>query len=262
MTIPKIETISKGGSRLYRVPMPDGGTRDLPGVTSVISMMDKPALPRWAAIEVAKAAAEHKARIPHLDDAEIIDLLKGAPWRSSNRAAGTGTDVHAVVEGLLLGRKVTEIDADLVHPVKGFLTLRREFKPRAVEVEVTGINLEHGFAGTLDGLVEINGALWLSDVKTSKAVYADYALQMAAYRHFEFLIEPDGTRRPMPPVVGALVMHLPKETDKEAALVPIASGPEEFEAFLSLLTVWQWKSDRSKTVVGKPLRELADVIPY
>jgi hypothetical protein len=51
------------------------------------------------------------------------------------------------------------------------------------------------FGGTLDGLYEINGKLYLIDYKTSNHITFKYALQLAAYRYIlrtEYNIEIDG----------------------------------------------------------------------
>lgn len=61
------------------------------------------------------------------------------------------------------------------------------------------------FGGTLDGLYEINGKLYLVDYKTSNHITFNYCLQLAAYRYMlriELGIEID----------GCIILQLSKET--------------------------------------------------
>ena len=84
MTTPALAQNVKGKGRHYQHPK----TGELvPSVTNIIGVLNKPALPRWAAKVVAEQAAAMKTSLPNLDDAEVVDMLKGAPWRSSTRAA-------------------------------------------------------------------------------------------------------------------------------------------------------------------------------
>ena len=61
------------------------------------------------------------------------------------------------------------------------------------------------FGGTLDGLYEINGKLYLVDYKTSNHITFNYCLQLAAYRYMlktELNIDID----------GCIILQLSKET--------------------------------------------------
>ena len=61
------------------------------------------------------------------------------------------------------------------------------------------------FGGTLDGLYEINGKIYLVDYKTSNHITFKYCLQLAAYRYMlrtEYGIEID----------GCIILQLAKET--------------------------------------------------
>src|SRR3990170_4434209 len=106
----------------------------------------------------------------------------------------------------------------------------------------------HGYAGTLDAIAKIAGETWLIDYKTSKGVYPETALQLAAYGHAEFIGRPgDPTRYAIPPVDQYGVLHLRPEGYE---LVPMTVDASTFEAFLSAKRLTEWKSGAS---IGAPV---------
>ena len=86
MTTPALAQNVKGKGRHYQHPNGDM----VPSVTNVIGILDKPALPRWAAKMVAERAALMKGSLGRMDDGDIVDTLKAVPWQRSNRAADRG----------------------------------------------------------------------------------------------------------------------------------------------------------------------------
>lgn len=91
------------------------------------------------------------------------------------------------------------------------------------------------FGGTLDGLYEINGKIYLVDYKTSNHITFKYCLQLAAYRYMlrtELGIEID----------GCIILQLAKETVSYNEFVLNFSNPDHLKfindcemAFLSLV---------------------------
>ena len=51
-----------------------------------------------------------------------------------------------------------------------------------LETEKSLITDKYCYAGTCDMIAIVNGKKYLIDLKTSKAIYSDYKLQLAAYR--------------------------------------------------------------------------------
>ncbi|WP_036959367.1 hypothetical protein [Promicromonospora kroppenstedtii] len=79
MTNPKINTIKRGGSRLYVHPE---SARKVPGVTSVLNMLPKGFLKFWASKSVAEYAVNNIGAVVTLamnDKSAAVDLLKRAP---------------------------------------------------------------------------------------------------------------------------------------------------------------------------------------
>ena len=100
MTTPALAQNVKGKDRHYQHP----ATGELvPSVTNILNVLNKPALPRWAAKVVAEQAVAMRESLTKLDEAEAVDILKGSPWRNSTRAADRGTTIHAYLEARLSG---------------------------------------------------------------------------------------------------------------------------------------------------------------
>ncbi len=93
-----------------------------------------------------------------------------------------GHAVHRAAELLMFG----ELDWSTVHEsilprVKGFESWFQKFKPKVLMCEKPLYSKTHGFAGTPDMVVEVNGEIWVVDVKSGKAGLAA-AIQTAAQK--------------------------------------------------------------------------------
>lgn len=254
MTTPLHSTTAANGSRLYTHPTTG---QQVPSVTTILSVLDKPALPRWAALETATYAVENMESWKGLPPRDAVDLLKKAPWSKSKSAADAGTDAHSVFEAMLLGRDLPPIATDLFAPLHGkaidnVRAMVDAIKPVPVAVEALAWNADYEYAGTFDALLLVEGVLTLVDLKTSKDVYPDYALQLAAYKHATHIILPDGTETPMPAIQRCQIWHAPKEGTWKA--VDIRVGDDEFAAFVAARELHRWKADHAPGVIDKPKR--------
>ena len=248
MTVPKVATVKKGGSRLYVDELT--GER-WPGVTTILNQLAKPGLRYWFAKMVAEEAIESFSTVLDLvgrqrhDDA--IDFLKRAPGRRSGKAAETGTVVHELVERMNRGEEVS------VHPdyqpyvdqYKGFLDL---WQPEWIEVESTIVNDTLGYAGTTDGMAKIQNEIAVIDLKTGANVYGEVALQLNAYRNGQFILSANGDRRPLPSIEAAAVVHLRPD---RCEVRPVRLGDDIQEVFAALVGVFRWEAELKNTVLGK-----------
>ena len=232
MTTPALAENVRGRGRHYKHP---NSGELVPSVTNIIGILDKPALPRWAALEVAKAAASYKHSLSSLEDDEIVDQLKGAPWRKSDRAAERGTTNHGYLEARLLGRDVGRMEGQAAKFRPAADRWLDAVQPELLSAEQTLFG--DGYAGTTDAVLTVDGETWLVDFKTSKAIYPEASLQLAALAFADIL--PDGL--PHDWVFDRLVVVRVGEDGWEMKDVddPAAS----YQAFLSALGVWLWKHD-------------------
>lgn len=250
MSNPALATAKKSGRHYVH---PTSGV-EVPSVTTILGVLDKPALPRWAALEVANYAVTHKDSWAALPERDAVTLLKGAPWSKSKNAADAGTDAHAYCEALLRGQAAELPEQDVFSPLYGkalenVAALVAAVNPTPIAIEATAWSNAFGYAGTFDSLCLIDGQITLIDLKTSKDVYPDYALQLAAYRFADAILAPDGTEVTMPEITRCQIWHAPKEGTW--SVVDIRADFDEFAAFRSALEVWKWQQDHAPNVITK-----------
>jgi hypothetical protein len=257
MTTPKVATVYQSGSRFYVHPE----TADrVPGVTSILNVLPKPALKPWAAKVVAETAvAQHdtiNAMLIADDSHGAIDYLKRAPDRESNEARDFGTAAHSVLETLAYGDEVRwdSFPAKFRDRLKGvaanFAEFVAEFSPEFIMQEETVWSDTYGYAGSFDAICRIGDEVIVMDYKTNKSgVYGETALQLAAYRHADYILGADGSRVEMPEITGAAVLWIRDDMWK---LHPVRSEEDIFATFVALReVVFPWESGGKRGVIGK-----------
>ena len=214
----------------------DGDGQRIPGVTTILGDgIPKPQLINWAGNATAEAAINRWDELADLPPAQRLDTLKRARYDVTDKAKRRGTEVHTYAEKLVQGQEVTGIPDMLRGHVEAYIRFIDAFELDPVLVEVVIVNYRFGYAGTLDLVATINcphcarRCTWLMDVKTNeKGIYAETALQLAAYRYAEFYVDNEGTEQPMPEVDHCGAIHV---TSDDAVLVPTMSGPEQMQQF-------------------------------
>jgi hypothetical protein len=105
------------------------------------------------------------------------------------KAAEEGTQVHELCEEYLNGAELNflsttgkpQYNPDVWQMFLRFVEFWEEFKPTLIETEVHLFSDILEIAGTCDLIVEINGEIWLLDLKTSNHLQLTYELQTAVY---------------------------------------------------------------------------------
>lgn len=225
------------------------GQGPIPSVTTVLRIVDKSGpLVGWAKRITAEAAIDNRADLEKWYELGgrdgAVGLLTKATDTLRDRAATQGTDIHALAEAITLGHEVTVTDEQAPF-VAAYRAWMADFEPSFLAAEEMVCSELHGYAGTLDAIVEIAGETWLLDYKTSKGVYSETALQLAAYGAADFIGRAgDPTRYALPKIDQYGVLHLRPEGYE---LVPFdLTGA--FDAFLSAKRLAAWKS--SEQAVG------------
>lgn len=235
------------GNHQYRL---DG--KPVKGVTTLLNGgLPKPALPRWAANTVAEYVADNPDAITQLRSMgryPMINALKGVPWEARDKAGARGTDVHHLAEKLIHGVEV-DVPAHLVGHVEGYAKFLDLWKVEPILTERQVANRQHWYAGTFDLIADIGGTKWFLDLKTSKGIYGEVALQVAAYRNAEFWQDDDGTEQPLPPTERIGALHV-REDGTE--LIPLDSTDAPWKVFQHV--AWVAKQiDAIKGFVGEAL---------
>jgi hypothetical protein len=253
MTTPSVQTIKRGGSRFY--VHPDTAAK-VPGVTSIVGNLPKPFLKFWGEKLVAEEAVDNISAVTSLlvngKRQAAIDMLKGAPRRTTSDAAQMGTDVHGLVEQLNRGEKLPRLHPDLQPWIDQYKQWLDTWQPEFLFVEATAWSETYGYAGTLDGICRVEGDLLMWDLKTGKATYPEVGLQLSAYANADYLIAADGTKTDLPKIELGAVLHLRPDTH---TFKPVRIDADVFAVFKSLIQVTQWINETSKTVLGAPLKQ-------
>lgn len=279
MTTPSLSAQTDRG-RMYRLE-PDGPLV-YPSITTVAGMRAKDHLQGWYATMASKRALDMYAwldRNPGRAGAEISRVTR-EKWATQKKIAAAaaehtaiasefGTLVHAICEdwgrsGARPARdeisarieqmrteqsafaQERDLDALIARAevrIEGYGSFLDDFQPELVEIEQTVVNHTVGYAGTTDAIVRIGGSLLSGDIKTSKQVRGEYALQGVAVVNAEGLLDDDGSVRDMPELTGAFIIHLPEAGGYR--VVPLKTGEEEWTAFCALKKVWAFQSDGS-----------------
>jgi len=277
MTSPRLSIDTPRG-RMYALE--PGGAPLYPSITTVAGMRAKDHLQGWYATMASKRALEMFDYLRRNPDraSEEIRRVTSSKWGTqkkiaaaaedyTRRASDFGTYVHALCEdwersgsrptrqdmsdkaaqlradagALAQERSLDDLLTRADQRLDGFGSFLEDFQPEFVEVEQTVVNHEVGYAGTTDAIVKIGNSLLSADIKTSKKVRGDYALQGVAVVNAEQLLDDDGSVRPMPDLVGACVIHLPEAGGY--SVVPLRTGDAEFAVFRALKQAWLFEAE-------------------
>jgi hypothetical protein len=167
-------------------------------VTNILSVLDKPSLRIWYGQCVYRALAAE----PGLSEQEALK----APYMISGKAKNRGTSVHDLTEHFVDTDAYIE---SLSEEMRGYGIAYRnwvhDFQPKIIAQEQTVFSNKHGYAGTLDALIQFGeGEPIILDKKTGADLYPEVQLQLSAYKEcYEekgqhvgmaaLLLKPDGT---------------------------------------------------------------------
>ena len=252
---------STDGPRLYEIPDGDDATRQVPSVTTVLGLKAKPQLIAWAAkverqmvVEAAASLYEELPLSPKMSRLAYTDtLIKRIPLVKAHqleteKAFEIGRQVHEMVEHklrVMMGQvpgeaPVLRQEAAMAYAAWEEWVEEADFVP--LHIEEMLFSQEHGFAGTCDVVADIhvngNEVLAVGDWKSSKAVYDEYGLQVAAYGHA--LVEM-GHAKSMP---YGFVARFPKSKNDapfETRIWTPSEMTDNLRVFLALLHVWNWQ---------------------
>lgn len=252
------------GSRWYTTP----NGQEYPSVTTILSVIAKPALIAWSAkveremvTNVSAQLYEDIAGTPKMSRLAYLNSLQArlgqekAHTRELAKAGDIGSQIHSLIEWTLRASLMEEPGPSPSICDKaqwGFMAWedwKKSVNLKPVHVEQTVWSDRYGYAGTMDLLAHVNGVLTVLDWKSGKAIYPESCLQNAAYRH---AIREMGHGDP----AQGIIVRLPKvdtDPDFEVKVCP----PEEpcLEVFLNAKRLWEWaeKNDTYKPAEPKQI---------
>lgn len=225
------------GNHTYRL---DG--KPVPGVTTILGVLDKPAIPKWAAKVVAEYVADHPDAIEVLRDSgrnALVNTLKEVPWQARDKAADRGSTLHDFADKILNGVEldIDDVPADLVPVLENAIAFLDEWEIQPLLIEAPVASRTDWWAGTLDLVADYvhpvtkKAGRAVFDWKSGKALYPEYAWQMCAYGHAEFS-GLGAAEQPLPTgITAAFGVHIrPDGYD----VAPMKYGPDVYAEFVAI----------------------------
>ena len=160
-----VDPIKKRAKAHIQYKLADG--TKVPGTTTVLGVLDKPALVHWA----------WKLGMEGIDYKTYKDV-----------AANIGTLAHYMVQCDLSGETpdlgaYTPDDIDKAeNALLKWYEWRKTHQIEPILLEAPLVSEQFRFGGTIDCYAMIDGVATLCDFKTGKAIYPEYITQLAAYR--------------------------------------------------------------------------------
>ena len=195
------------------------GDAKMTGTTTILGVIAKPMLIPWAAnmaIDYVIANSSKEAVDTNgflMVTPEVLKEARTAHARRRDQRASEGTDTHALVEEYV--KDCIANHKGKAQPYETGDTQLSQFVAWALENKITFLESEKVMyhpewfvGGTTDLLFKMGGKKYIADIKTSKAVYYEAHVQMAAYRA---MLETMGEKE----IHGSVVIHLPPKGNLE-----------------------------------------------
>jgi len=182
------------GEPCYELPKKDGkGTKTptladarklnlLPSVTTILKILDKPALNDWKVTQGVLAVLTTPRLPGEADDAFVHRVLQveRVQDQEATQARDLGTAIHAALEAHLLSLPVFEDMQPWIEPAAKAISQRGRL------VTAEKVLVGDGYAGKTDLIQEAADCWWIYDFKTTrklpeKGSWSEHVLQLAAY---------------------------------------------------------------------------------
>lgn len=243
MTTPRLQRRNYGRGHGYQI---DG--RKVPGVTTILNAMPKPALVGWAANTTAEAAVDRWDELAAMPPSQRLKELKDARWNVNRAATERGTKIHDLGEKVSHGKPV-EVPDELRGPVEAYARFLDRWEVEVLATEAPCANTEYLYAGTLDSIARIGrlgDATVMLDLKTGRGVYDDTSLQLEGYARCD-IWQPDGkdSEESMPEIEALYIAHILPD---DVRLVPVVDDRDVlWRQFLYLQQTQAWMKEKEDT---------------
>ncbi len=241
----------------YRV---EPGGKFVPGVTTVIGIIDKPQL-MWAASKIAAETMFDQLKgvqTWEVNRQELVNHCRGEFQRQWRSKADRGTRIHDIAERWTKGETVDVLPED-----NGFIDalelFHKHYRPNFLMTERVVVNRWMEYGGRFDAICELDGpedqGTFLIDYKSGGEYDYEVALQSAAYLACELATyHDDGTMgecEPLPKVDGARIIYL-KEDGEIVVKDPFenVSQADAIVAFDASLKLYNIHKQISKQLKG------------
>ena len=222
------------------------------GVTSIIGVLNKPALMYWAVNQAVDFLGVNWIAGKEYDEVEIKTLLEDARKAhrvKKDKSADIGTMIHGWIEKYVKARIEKKpvpkrpINKEMQNAINGFFSWAKKNKVQLIACEQKIYSKKYRYAGTFDLEAKVNGKRTIIDFKTGKALYPEMFLQASAY--LQAREEEKGEKYD-----GGIAMVRLAQENKEKAITPFevrSVGREEVQylikVFRCCLGIYVWKQN-------------------
>jgi hypothetical protein len=250
--------------RFYRHP---GKNTMVPSITNITNVKAKPGIAGWGYRTCGEFVADNLAAISALTDrGAIIDLVRQAPYRSTDSSSHVGDVVHDWVDRHIKNEPIPEEEFASPFIMKNdkkimltasagrtarnmwnqFLGIEKRYPISWLFSETTVWSEKYDYAGTLDWMANIGAYTTLGDTKTGNNVYPEVAMQLGALAFADYAIDGKGNQFQLPKPERFAVLHL---RPRGARLHPVVNVEEAFKSFLGLRDCFEWDANHSEQTV-------------
>ncbi len=157
----------------------------VPSVTTVLSVINKPALINWAANQAVAYVETYIRPGLSYDEVQLKQIFndaKRAHMKRKQDTADIGSMVHEWISKFIKGENPElPINEQLKSSVSNFLEWKEKHNVKFLLTEQPVYSRKYNYCGTLDFVATIDDNLFLGDIKTSNAIYDEYWIQLSAY---------------------------------------------------------------------------------
>jgi hypothetical protein len=212
-----------GKTRVHTVYKLKDGTR-VPGVTTPLGILAKPALIHWAWDLGIQGIDYKKYRDETADIGTLAHYLILCHFRKETPDTSDYSD-----------KQITQAENCL----KSFFSWLEQNPLEPILIEEPLVSEMHRFGGTPDLLCRLNGDKCLVDFKTGKGIYPEYFIQLAAYKA---LIEECTDHK----INRCKILRIGRSEGEGFEERDIDSTEKEWEFFLHCLAIYNLKKELKK----------------
>jgi len=211
-----------GKSKAHTIYKTEDGVR-VPGVTTILGILNKPALIKWANNLGLKGIDSNKYR----DEMADIGTLAHQMIVDYFNKVETDTSEYS------------EKQIDLAENcLLSFWNWERGHKIEVIMAEKQLVSTEYGFGGTIDCYCALDDQPTLLDFKTGKAIYPEMLYQLAAYKQ---LLAENGHL-----VEVVRILRIGRDTDEGFEERLVADTSNHLELFKHCLSIYNLQKSIKK----------------
>ncbi len=211
----KTEEVAAKRSKTHQRYYNKAGTL-LPGVTTILGVLNKPALVPWA----------NNLGLQGINVREYVDALALIGTIGHEMICCHNRGINFVSNGY-----PDELIDKAENCYLSYLAWEKQHKVEPLLCEAPLVSETYGYGGTIDMLAWVDGVPTIVDYKTGKAIYPEHIYQVAAYRQ---LLEENDYK-----VADVRILQIGRDETEGFSEKVVASTTREWMLFQHALAIYQ-----------------------